>query len=406
MSGLIQVVVVCSGILLWALVSRRLSATLISMPMIFVLFGYAIGGAGADVLGLRVNSSLLHHFAEFTLILVLFTDASGVRLSELRRSFALPARMLLIGMPLTMLLGMFVAHWVSPAAPLPMALLIAAILTPTDAALAQAILSNKDVPDRVRQAINVESGLNDGLAVPVIILAATLSASLAGSADTGAPDSLAMFILLQLLLGPLVGIAIGYLLARLVDLAVDRDSISDAGRAISVLAGALLAFAVAEVVGGNGFISAFLAGLTLGNTLRCRREFIIEFMESEGQILTILTFVMFGAVLLPIGLQHATWKTVVLALLFITVVRMLPIWVSLIGTGLRPLEKLSLGWFGPRGLASILFVLLIDEQYTIPRFDEILACVVLTVLFSIFLHGASAVPLAGLFGRLRGQRRE
>jgi NhaP-type Na+/H+ or K+/H+ antiporter len=208
---------------------------------------------------------------------------------------------------------------------------------------------------------------------------------------------------LQLLLGPLVGIGVGYLLARLVDLAVDHDSISDAGRAISVLAGALLAFSVAEVVGGNGFISAFLAGLTLGNTLRCQREFIIEFMESEGQILTILTFVMFGAILLPMGLQHAGWGTALLALLFITVVRMLPIWISLAGTGLRPLEKLSLGWFGPRGLASILFVLLIDEQYAIPGFDEILACVVLTVLFSILLHGASAAPLASLFGRGRSR---
>ena len=372
---------------------------MVSMPMIFVLFGYAVGSAGADVFDLRVNNTLLHLFAEFTLILVLFTDAAGVRLKELRRSGALPARMLLIGMPLTMLLGTLVAHWFAPSAPWPMALLIAAMLTSTDAALAQAILSNRNVPGRVRQAINVESGLNDGLAVPVIILAATLSAGVAGTDGGDAANNLSQFIMLQLLLGPLTGIAVGYLLARLLDFAVARDSVSGAGRAISVLAGALLAYSVAEIIGGNGFISAFLAGLTLGNTLRCKRDFIMEFMESEGQILTILTFVIFGAILLPIGLQHATWKLVLLALLFVSLVRMLPIWISLLGTDLKPLEKLSLGWFGPRGLASILFVLLIDEQYSIPGFESILACVVLTVLFSIFLHGASAAPLAGLFGR-------
>lgn len=399
MSAALQIVVLCSGILAWALLSRRLRSTSISMPMIFVLFGYLIGGAGADVFDMRVNSQLLQGFAEFTLILVLFTDAARVRLRELRQSYGLPLRMLLIGMPLTMLLGAALAHWVSPGVTWSVALLVAAILTPTDAALAQAILANNDVPVRVRQAINVESGLNDGLAVPVIILAATLSARAAGAETSGAPDGLAGYVLQQVVLGPLTGIAIGFALARLLDLAVDKNSVSDAGRAISVLMGALLAYAVAEVVGGNGFIASFLAGLTLGNTLRCERDFILEFMESEGQVLTILTFVIFGAILMPIGLQHASWKTVLLALLFVSVVRMLPIWVSLLGTGLRPLEKTCLGWFGPRGLASILFVLLIDEQYEIPGFDGILACVVLTVLFSIFLHGASAAPLSRLFGR-------
>ncbi|MEZ5460955.1 cation:proton antiporter [Dokdonella sp.] len=397
MSAAVQIVVVCSGILLWALLSRRLSTSVLSLPMIFVAFGYAIGGAGADILDLRVNNGLLHGFAEFTLILVLFTDAAGVRLGELRRTYVLPARMLLIGMPLTILLGTLVAQWVAPEASWATALLVAAILAPTDAALAQAILSSDSVPGRVRQAINVESGLNDGLAVPVILLAATLCASTAGIDSDGATDGFASFILLQLLLGPLVGVATGYLLAKCVDRAVDSDSASDAGRAISVLAGAMLAWSVAEIVGGNGFIAAFMAGLALGNTLRCQRDFIVEFMESEGQILTILTFVIFGAILLPIGLEHATGKTVLLALLFLTLIRMLPIWISLLGTRLQPLEKFSLGWFGPRGLASILFALLIDEQYAIPGFDQILACVVLTVLFSVFLHGASAAPLARLF---------
>lgn len=394
----IHIILVCAGILAWALVSRRLQTSLLTLPMLFTAFGYALGSAGLPVSDMRLDDGVLHVFAELTLVMVLFTDAAGVRWRQLEHDFMIPARMLLIGMPLTVLLGSLVAQWVLPEAPWALALLAAAILTPTDAALGQAFINSNTVPGKLREAINVESGLNDGLAVPVIMLAAILSAQATGTSFHGAPDNLYRFIALQLVFGPLVGIAVGYALARFLDRGISAGFVSDTGRGIAVLAGALLCFAFAEQVGGNGFIAAFVGGLTLGNTLKADKDFIVEFMESEGQILTMLTFIIFGAVLMPVGLGHVGWETAVLALAFLSVVRMLPIWCSLAGTGIKPLHKLSLGWFGPRGLASILFALLIDEQFNIPGFKEVLACVVLTVLLSILLHGLSATPLAQFIG--------
>ena len=163
------------------------------------------------------------------------------------------------------------------------------------------------------------------------------------------------------------------------------------------LALAFLIYLVAETVGGNGFIAVFLGGLTFGNQLRHDTTFIEEFMESEGQLLTIATFLIFGAVMVPLALSHASWKTVALALMYLSVIRMIPIWISLTGLGLSAYEKTFLGWFGPRGLASILFALLIYDQYPIPGSDEILACVVLTVMISVVLHGVSAQPMAQRF---------
>lgn len=395
----IQIILICVGILTWALISRRLQTSLFTLPMLFTAFGYALGSAGFGALDMRIDGGVLQIFAELTLVLLLFTDAAGVRLRQLQHEIATPARMLLIGMPLTMLLGSLVALWVTPEAPWVVALLAAAILTPTDAALGQAFINSERVPTQLREAINVESGLNDGLAVPVIMTAAILAAQATGTGFHGAPDNLYRFIAQQLIFGPLVGVAVGYALARLLDRGIATGFVSDTGRAIAVLAGALLCFALAEQVSGNGFIAAFVGGLTLGNTLKADKDFIVEFMESEGQILTMLTFIMFGAVLMPVGLEHADWKTLTLAVAFLSVVRILPIWLSLLGTSLPPLQKLCLGWFGPRGLASILFALLIDEKFNIPGFEEVLACVVLTVLLSIILHGMSATPLARFMGR-------
>ncbi|MGB1580074.1 MAG: cation:proton antiporter [Nevskiales bacterium] len=393
----LQIMLVCSGILAWALVSKRLQTSLLTLPMLFAAFGYLLGNAGLDLLDMRIDSGVLHFIAEITLVLVLFTDAASVRLRQLKHDFMIPVRMLLLGMPLTILFGSLFAQWVNPQAPWVAAVLVAAILTPTDAALAQAFISSRSVPAKLREAINVESGLNDGLAVPVIMLSAILAAQATGTSFHGAPDNLAQFIALQLFFGPVVGIGVGYVLARLLDRGITAGFVSETGRGIAVLAGALMCYSLAEQVGGNGFIAAFLGGLTLGNTLKADKDFIVEFMESEGQVLTMLTFIIFGAVLMPIGLAHADWKTAVLAVAFLSIVRMLPIWISLLGSGIALSHKLALGWFGPRGLASILFALLIEEQFNIPGFEEALACVVLTVSLSIVLHGVSATPLSRWF---------
>ncbi len=395
----VHLALILVAILAFAALSRRLEASVLTMPMVFTAFGWLIGQGGVDLVPMEAERKVIYAIAEVTLILVLFSDASRVDLRSLERNFALPLRLLLVGMPLTILLGTGVAHAVSPDEPWAMALLVAAILTPTDAALGQAVVASESVPERLRQSINVESGLNDGLALPVVMVAALGALEMSGRQIEGAPESLMRFAAMQVALGPLTGLAVGYGTARILDFAIARGLATVAYQGIYFLATALLCYVGAEIVGGNGFIAAFVGGLTFGHTLKSSRDFISEFMEGEGQFLTICTFLIFGAVLVPKGLAHATWSTVLLAIAFLTFVRMVPVWLSLAGTGLEPREKLFLGWFGPRGLASILFALLIVDRYAVPGADEMLACVVLTVLLSIVLHGVTAGPLAARLAR-------
>ena len=399
MLELYQIAIILVGVIVYAVLSRRLEASILSLPMVFTLFGWLIGQGGIELVPMAAEHEVIQLFAEITLVLVLFSDASRVMLRELMQNYVLPARMLLIGMPLTILLGTLVAHWVSPDAPWMVALFIAAVLTPTDAALGQSVVSSPNVPLRLRQSINVESGLNDGLALPVVMIAAIVSAEMAGIVVEGVPENVMLFTLKQVTLGPLTGVGLGYLLARILDASIKARFITTSCQGIYFLIAAFLAFVTAELVGGNGLIAAFVGGLVFGNTLKSSADFIEEFMESEGQLLTIFTFLIFGAVMVPLGIEHATWKTVVLAILYLSVIRMLPIWLSLADSGLKSYEKIFLGWFGPRGLASILFALLFLERFHIPGGEEILACVVLTVMLSIVLHGVSANPMSARFER-------
>lgn len=401
------IALIAMAVLAYALVSQKLERIWITMPMVFAAFGWLIGRAGFGLVPLQVDHGVIHAIAELTLILVLFSDAARIDTSRLYAEHTLPQRMLMIGMPLTILVGALAALMIIPGASLAAAFLVAAILAPTDAALGQAVVSNPSVPVRIRQALNVESGLNDGIALPLVLVFAIWAGAPAGGASSA--SGLALFAILQVTLGPLVGIIIGYVGARLIDVAAERNWISEPFQGLAILSTAILAFAAAEAIGGNGFISAFAAGLVFGATVRHRCTFLFEFMESEGHLLTLLTFLVFGAIMIPDALHHITWQTIALSLLFLTVVRMLPVALSLIGTGLSMRSVLFLGWFGPRGLASILFALLIVEKYPVKGGDEILACVVVTVLLSIFLHGITAVPFSKFYGkfvRTRGKSPE
>jgi len=389
------------AVLVFAGLSRRLEMSVVTMPIVFTALGYLAYLSGVEFFPEESEFEILHFLAEVTLVLVLFSDASRVRLAHLRLSGGIPARLLLIGMPLAILLGTLMAHWVSPEQPWALALLVAAILTPTDAALGQAVVSDEAVPDNLREGIAVESGLNDGLALPVVIMAALAAAEAASLVDSNVaaagPANLAAFGLAQVTLGPLVGVAVGALSAMLMDFAVRREWVTDAYLGIYFLSTAFLCFIAAEMIGGNGLIAAFIGGFTFGNVRNCQSQFVTEFMESEGQLLTMATFLVFGMVLAPVGLAHASGQTFVLALAFLTVVRIVPVVLSLTGTGLRWRDKLFLGWFGPRGLASILFVLLVMDGFAFPGMEELIACVVLTVLISIVAHGISAFPIVKAF---------
>jgi NhaP-type Na+/H+ or K+/H+ antiporter len=393
--------IIALGIIAYGLVSARLEGSLITVPMAFVAFGWLIGGGGLGLADISPDHGFIHFLAELTLILVLFSDAARIDLKRLIADHNLPQRMLLIGLPATVLLGILAAVAVFPGMSLMEAALIAAILSPTDAALGQAVVSNPAVPIRIRQALNVESGLNDGIVLPLVLVFAIMASGAAGSGG-----GLAVFALKQVTLGPLAGIAIGYAGARLIDLTAEAKWMSEPFEGITILALALLAFTGAESVGGNGFIAAFAAGLTFGGRLRHRCKFLFEFMETEGQFLVLLVFLIFGAAMLPDAVHALDWPVLLYAFLSLTVVRMAPVALSLTGTGLSLSSKAFLGWFGPRGLASILFALLIVERYDIAHGEEILACIVITAALSVLLHGLTAAPWAKAYGAMVARQGE
>lgn len=386
----------------FAAYSRRLEMSAVTIPMLFSGLGMVLFYSGFSPVSGESGQKVLHGFAEATLVIVLFTDAAMVRFDRLRGNAAIPARMLIIGMPLALVLGTGLAAWVSPQASIGLAILTTAMLIPTDAALSQAVVNNEQVPNRLRQSISVESGLNDGLALPIVIAAALFAA---GNSDASGKvvDSLIKHGAVEIVLGPLAGAAIGWLAARVLNKAVADHTATLPFQGIYFLATAFLCFVAAELVGGNGLIAAFVGGLVFGNTLTCSHDFISEFVEGEGRLFIIATFFIFGSVMAPEGIEHASWKTVVLAIGFLTVVRMVPIAVALLGTETNWKERAFLGWFGPRGLASILFALLVLEDHDIPGSQEAVACVVLTVLFSIVLHGASANRLGMSMARDRSE---
>ena len=400
---LISLAVIAAGLLLYSLVSGRLQGTLITAPLAFATFGLLVGAGGLDVVQVDVGHTAIHFIAEFTLILVLFADASRFDLNRVRRDHNLPVRMLSIGLPLAIAAGAFVATILFPTVSLWEAALLAALLAPTDAALGQTVVNAKAVPVRIRQSINIESGLNDGIALPAVLLFAALADSQHGATQAG---DWVLFSLMQITLGPLIGIFVGYVGARSLDVASARGWINEPFQGIAILSLAAISYVSAELLGGNGFISTFIGGMVFGNTLRHPCTFLFEFIETEGQLLMLITFLIFGAALLPEALANVSTAHFVYAGLSLTIIRMIPIAISLIGTGLRLPTQLFLGWFGPRGLASILFVLLILEESEIPHREEIFSITVITVALSIFLHGLSAAPFAKLYGRIAARMGE
>ena len=384
-------------VVIYSLLTKVIAKTVLTLPIIFMAIGYMVShhvNALAEPENLRDGTRLL---AEITLILVLFSDASHVRFNRLKASYKIPVRMLVIGLPLSLTLGTLIVAIINPAGGIALALLTAAVLTPTDAALGQTVVSSPDVPERLSQAINVESGLNDGLVLPFVLFGAMMAATGLGEIQT---TGLALSVVLQVVLGPLVGIACGWGLAKMMDFAQRRDWIAEAAAGVVFLSAAFISYVGSEIIGGNGFIAAFVAGMVFGNTYKHKIHFIGEFMEGVGQILTMFAFLVFGALLLPDGIEHISWKPVVVAIMFLTVVRMLPIWVSLLGTSLAYREKLFLGWFGPRGLASILFTLIMTDEFDFTGEAELLACVSMTVFLSIIVHGVSAAPLSKWIGKV------
>jgi len=381
---------IAAGIILYALFARRLEGTVITPPLVFAAFGLIVGDAVLGWADLKFENRFIHGLAEITLILVLFSDAARIDLRLLRKDHNLPLRMLVVGMPLTIIFGAAVALALPLGFSLWEAALLAAILAPTDAALGQSVVLSRFVPARIRQTLNVESGLNDGIALPFVLIFAFL----AGTSGMESEQSWLIFGAKQIILGPLAGIAVGAAGAWLLDIAAKREWTRESYQGAAILGLAFLAYSSAELIGGNGFIAAFVSGLVFGNFVRDRCGFVFEFAEAEGNFLVLLTFLIFGAAILPTAFGAFDWAMLVYAVLSLTVIRMIPIAISLVGSGVNVTTVVFLGWFGPRGLASILFALFVLEEVPVPGGEHIAVITVLTVTLSIVLHGLTAAPLS------------
>lgn len=386
------------GVLAFGIFSQRFQRGILTPPIAFVALGLLISDLGLGLGPMSEGHEVLHLLAELTLVVILFTDAVRIDLGLLRREHDLPVRLLAVGMPLTLVAGTIVAALLFPGWSIWEAALLAAVLAPTDAALGQAVVSSPKVPVRIRQTLNVESGLNDGIALPVVLIFFSIACA---THEVHTVSYWVRFTALQLTVGPLVGVACGYGGGKVLDLARRRGWMSKVFQDLSALALALLAFSVAGLLGGNGFIAAFCAGLTLGNVSHSGDE-VEEFAEAEGQLLSLLIFSAFGALMVPEALHHLSWQAVLYAVLSLTLIRMVPVTLALLGKGLQPATVGFLGWFGPRGIASILFALLVLEGMGENNHGEVVTVVMLTVLLSVVAHGVTASPLAAWYARVAG----
>ena len=377
------------ALLLVAAVSRRLSGTPITTPMVVVALGVLAGPLVFADLTVGPTSSTVRELAEATLAVVLFSDSSRIDLRSLRRESAMPVRLLGVGLPLTIVLGAVLALALFASFSLGDALILAVILAPTDAGLGSAVVTDRSLPQRVRQSLNVESGLNDGICVPILLIVLATS-------ETGSGVHPGQVIGEEIGYGLIGGIAAGAIAAMIVNNAGARGLIADEWRQIVPVAGAVLAYGIAEALGGSGFIEAFTAGALFGLIARENAASSMRFTEETGALLDSVTFLIFGAILLGPALEHVSWQIALYGVLSLTIVRMLPVAICLLGTKARGPTVAFIGWFGPRGLASIVFAVIVEDTHQAHATTILTACY-LTVGLSVLLHGLSASPLVSRY---------
>jgi sodium/hydrogen antiporter len=392
----VDLVVLATVVFAFGLVSRRLEGTVLTAPLLFGAAGVVLGPAGLALVEFELDDYTVLLVAEIALAIVLFTDAARTNLSTLRENEGLPLRLLGIGMPLTIALGTVVAALLLTDLTFWEAAIVGAVLAPTDAALGQAVVSNPRVPIRIRQALNVEAGLNDGLSVPFLALFLTLAVA---EEELLSARLWIRFALEQVGLGVLVGVGVGLVGGWLVSRASRSGWMTDSFQRLALLSLAIISWALADQIGGNGFIAAFVGGLAVGPTVEHIGERLIRFTEAEGQLLNLSVFFIFGVLLIGL-IQPLSWEVALYALLSLTVIRMLPVALSLLRTRLRSISVLFMGWFGPRGLASIVLgLIVVEEAPMLGGRDQIEAIVALTVLLSVLLHGVTAAPLSAAYAR-------
>ncbi|MFM5874163.1 cation:proton antiporter [Aeromonas veronii] len=383
--------VIAAFLLLYSLIAGRFESKLVNGPLLFLLTGWLLGPGGLELLSLSIDSAGIKLLAELTLVIVLFNDAANTNWQVLLANRQLPIRLLLIGLPLTLLCGALFGHWLFPDLPLLEMAILSTILAPTDAALGKAVVSNPAVPAPVREGLNQESGLNDGICVPVLLLLLALIAPTEQHAGTA---TLAITLMLEEIgIGLLVAFVLTSFTIRLLKISYLNGWQLPLWRQLTMPGLALLCFALAQTLGGSGFIAAFVGGLFIGHRLGEHKHAYMDSCEGYGDLLSVVIWMVFGATLMPILPELLHWQYWLYAIASLTLLRMVPVWLSLIGTGLKPELKLFIGWFGPRGLASIVFaVMVLQNEPSLIGQRPIIATVLCTIILSVILHGLTANP--------------
>jgi NhaP-type Na+/H+ or K+/H+ antiporter len=383
--------IVALALIAVATVSKPLSGSPITPAILFVSIGLLVGPKVLDEIDISSTSSTARALAEATLALVLFSDSSRIDLGALRREVSVPIRLLGIGLPLTIVLGALAAGVIFGELTFWEAAIVGVILAPTDAALGQAVVTDPRVPGRIRQGLNVESGLNDGICVPLLF--AAVAAADVESGISGGRTGITL-LLEEVGYGIVGGVAAGLLIGAVVIYAGRKDLIEGAWRQVIPAAGAALAYGTAAALHGSGFIGAFVAGMVFRAVIRRDPGEINRFTEEVGSVLNGVTFIIFGAILLGPALGELSWELALYAVLSLTVVRMVPVAIAMLRSHVRLPTLGFLGWFGPRGLASIVFGVIVIEESQLPHEHLIVLATYLTVGLSVFAHGLTAAPLA------------
>ncbi|WAF75662.1 cation:proton antiporter [Aeromonas dhakensis] len=388
--------VIAAFLLIYSLIAGRFESRLINGPLLFLLMGWLLGPGGIELLSLSIDSDGIKLLAELTLVIVLFSDAANTNWQVLLANRSLPIRLLLIGLPLTLLAGTLFGRWIYPDLPLLELAILSTILAPTDAALGKAVVSNPAVPAPIREGLNQESGLNDGICVPVLLLLLALIAPTEQHSGTGL---LAITLLLEEIgIGLLVAWGLTTFTLRLLKTSYLNGWQLPLWRQLTMPGLALLCFALAQTLGGSGFIAAFVGGLLMGRKLGEHKHAYLDSCEGYGDLLSVVIWMVFGATLMPMLAELLHWQYWLYAAASLTLLRMVPVWLSLLGTGLKLELKLFIGWFGPRGLASIVFaVMVLQNEPALLGQRPIIATVLCTIILSVILHGLTANPWVARF---------
>lgn len=391
----VELAILALFIFIYSLIAGRVERSVISGPMVFVVVGFLIGPSVLGWLKGTAASEDLRTLADLTLALVLFNDAASTNFSVLKRQFWIPSRMLLLGLPGVIVLGFCLAVLMFSGLSIYEAAILATMLAATDAALGKAVITNKAVPARLREGLNVESGLNDGICVPILLFFIALSV---GGAHGEHSTSVLMLVARELGVGIAVGLSLALVAAASLRWCLKRRWVSEIWMQVTVVGLAIASFSLATSLHGSGYIAAFTGGMLFGYLAKESTHKLIFASEGTGEALALVTWLLFGAMVIGPAFKLFSWEVVIYSVLSLTVVRMVPIFLSLAGLGESVSSKLFLGWFGPRGLASIVFAIMVINA-GVPNGELIALVVICTVLMSLVAHGISANPLASWLGK-------